>query len=443
MPVRSISRGARWFLLAAGLVAVAAIAVPFLVPVASLIPRITLVLSASLGQPVTITDLRVRLLPTPRLVAEGIRIGKKDEVVIGELEIVPELLSLLSGPRTIRLLRAEKVELKEAALAIPDRMKKGGDTVVVRRLVLLDVRLQHAALKLPPFNVDARMGAGAEVEMARITTSDGAFTLLLDPDPSGKTIVKLDASRWRLPLAAAPLVFDSLKADGILTGKRLELSNINSRQYGGSLQGSARVDWAKAWQVSGGAVLSGVDLAGVQRALGIDPKLSGKLGANAKFTATAKSPDQLADTLAIDGPFNVAEALYRGVDLTKIADLTGSKGAGGTTRFDELRGVLQLRGKRIRVNNLCAKSSALRAAGFVEVAPDQALSGRLDVSIAKTGGFAGVPVALSGTRQNPIFRPTTGYTIGAVVGTVLLPGVGTALGGSAGAAVEGKAGDCK
>jgi AsmA-like C-terminal region len=443
MPVRSISRGARWFLLAAGLVAVAAIAVPFLVPVASLIPRITLVLSASLGQPVTITDLRVRLLPTPRLVAEGIRIGKKDEVVIGELEIVPELLSLLSGPRTIRLLRAEKVELKEAALAIPDRMKKGGDTVEVRRLVLLDVRLQHAALKLPPFNVDARMGAGAEVEMARITTSDGAFTLLLDPDPSGKTIVKLDASRWRLPLAAAPLVFDSLKADGILTGKRLELSNIDGRQYGGTLKGNARVDWAKSWQVAGGAVLAGVDLAGAQRALGIDPKLSGKLGANAKLTATAKSPDQLADTLAIDGPFNVAEALYRGVDLTKIADLTGSKGAGGTTRFDELRGMLQLRGKRIRVNNLCAKSSALRAAGFVEVAPDQALSGRLDVSIAKTGGFAGVPVALSGTRQNPIFRPTTGYTIGAVVGTVLLPGVGTALGGSAGAAVEGKAGDCK
>ncbi len=441
--MRSISRGMRWLLIVVALVVGAAVAVPFLVPVASLIPRITLVLSASLGQPVTIADLRVRLLPTPRLVAEGIRIGKKDEVVIGELEIVPELLSLLSGPRTIRLLRAEKVELKEAALSIPGRMRKGGETVEVRRLVLLDVRLQHSELKLQPFDVDARMGDGLQVETARIATSDGALKLLVDPDGPGRTVVKLEANRWRLPLAAAPLVFDSLKADGILSGKRFELSKIDGRQYGGTLQGSARVDWAKAWQVSGTAVLAGVDLAAAQQALGRDPRLAGKLGANAKFAATAKSADQLAGALAVDGPFNVADALYRGVDFSKVGDLTGGMGAGGTTRFDELRGVLQLRGKRMRINNLCAKSSALRAAGFVEVAPDQTLTGRLDVSVAKTGGFVGVPVALSGTRQDPVVRPTKGYTIGAVVGSVLLPGLGTALGASAGSAIEGKAADCK
>jgi hypothetical protein len=185
-----------------------------------------------------------------------------------------------------------------------------------------------------------------------------------------------------------------------------------------------------------------MDLAAAQQALGIEPRLSGKLGANAKFAAAAKSPDQLVGALAVDGPFNVADALYRGVDLAKVGDLIGSKGAGGTTRFDELRGVLQLRGKRIRINKLCATSSALRTAGFVELAPDQKLTGRLDVSVAKTGGFVGVPVALSGTRQDPVFRPTTGYTIGAVVGSVLLPGIGTALGASAGGAIEGKAGDC-
>jgi len=441
--MRGIPRAVRWLLVVVALIGGAALAVPFLVPVSSFIPRIAQAVSGGLGQPVAIAGLKAQLLPTPRLVAEGIRIGKKDEVVIGEFEIVPELLSLLSDKRTLRLLRAEKVELKEAALSFPDRMPKGGEPVAVRRVELLDVRLQHPALKLPPFDVVVQMGAGRELETARIATSDGGFSLLLEPDRSGKTVVRLDASRWRLPLAAAPLVFDSLKADGILAGKRLELSNIDGRQYGGTLKGNARVDWTKSWQIAGSAVLVGVDLIGAQRALGIDPKLSGKLGANAKFAATAKSPDQLADVLAVDGPFNVAEAVYRGVDLSKIADLTGSKGAGGTTRFDELRGVLLLRGKRIRVNSLCAKSSALRAAGFVEVAPNQALTGRLDVSIAKTGGFAGVPIALSGTRQDPVFRPTTGYTVGAVLGSVLLPGVGTALGGSAGSAAEGKAGDCK
>jgi len=83
------------------------------------------------------------------------------------------------------------------------------------------------------------------------------------------------------------------------------------------------------------------------------------------------------------------------------------------------------------------------AGGFVEVAPDQALSGRLGVSVARTGGFMGVPVSLSGTAQDPVVRPTRGYTIGAVLGTVILPGVGTALGGSAGSALEGQTSDCR
>ena len=143
--MRAVSRGVRWLLIVVALVVGAAVAVPFLFPVASLIPRITLVLSASLGQPVTIAGLKVHVLPTPRLVAEGIRIGKKDEVVIGELEIVPEVLSFLSGARTIRLLRAEKVELKEAALSIPDRMPKGGEPVHVRVRIPFKINIAPAA----------------------------------------------------------------------------------------------------------------------------------------------------------------------------------------------------------------------------------------------------------------------------------------------------------
>ena len=76
------------------------------------------------------------------------------------------------------------------------------------------------------------------------------------------------------------------------------------------------------------------------------------------------------------------------------------------------------------------------------MAPNQTLTGRLGVSVARTGGFMGVPVSLSGTTQDPVVRPTRGYTIGAVVGTVLFPGVGTALGASAGGALEGRFADC-
>src|SRR5947207_15180962 len=107
-------RWLRWTLVIAAVVLVAAIAVPFLVPLGTFIPRVSAYASAAVGQPVTISELQLHLLPTPRAVALGIRVGKRDEVRIEELELVPNLLAVLQGNRSLRLVRAERVQLKEA-----------------------------------------------------------------------------------------------------------------------------------------------------------------------------------------------------------------------------------------------------------------------------------------------------------------------------------------
>src|SRR4051812_44503942 len=80
-----------------------AVAVPFLVPITPFIPELTHFASQKLGQPVTMEDLRLHLLPTPRIVGHRITVGRKGQLMIGELEIEPDLLSLLSGGRKIRL----------------------------------------------------------------------------------------------------------------------------------------------------------------------------------------------------------------------------------------------------------------------------------------------------------------------------------------------------
>src|SRR5689334_9165962 len=396
-----------WLFRMAAIVAVllvAATAAPFLIPLDSFLPRVAAYASAAIGQPVSIAELRLHLLPTPRAAAHGVRIGKADEVRIDELQIVPELFALLRGERAFRLVSAEKVEIKETALKILDRMPKGGAPVEVRRVAARDVHLQHSALRLPPFNLEVDLGEGLAIEGIRLESLDGALKVDLDPESAGKARVALTASKWRLPLAAAPLVFDSLAASGTLAGKRLELPKIDAKLYGGTIKALASADWQKLWQVSGSAQLAGIDAARLQQALGRKPQLTGKIAGSMKFGASARSPDQLAGALAVDGPFEVAGGAFHGVDLTKVADLTGSRGEGGSTKFDELRGKLQVRGKRVRVEELCARSSVLVAGGFVEVDPQRQLSGRLGVSIAKTGGFAGVPVALSGTTDNPSIR---------------------------------------
>jgi len=441
---RRVSPGLKWALVAVALVLAAAIAVPFLVPVSSFIPELTRIASEKLRQPVAIQDLKLQLVPTPRVVASGIRVGAKDDVTVGELEIVPELMSFLSGPRVVRLIRAEKVEVKESALAIAaslPRDEPGGEPVHVRRVQLKQVKLQHSKVRLPEFDAEADLAPGFQVEQARFETRDGALKLTADPQAGGGVAVRLAAKDWTLP-AGAPLKFEALAVQGMLKGAQLDLPKIDGKLYGGTISADARADWTRQWQIGGKASLAGVDVVPLQQALGKKPMLSGRLKTQAAFSARAKSPEQLARALMVDGPFEVLGGAYHGVDLSKLGDFTLKQISGGSTSFEEFKGLMQVRGQAVKITQLCVRSPKLVAGGNVDIAPDQKLSGKLDVSVAKTGGFVGIPVALAGTTADPSVRPTKGYLIGAAVGTVLLPGIGTSVGSSVGSRIEGQS-SCK
>jgi len=425
-------------------VAAIVIAVPFLVPVSHLIPEITRVASDRLGQPVAMEDLTLHLVPTPRVIGHRITVGrKKSQVVIGELEIVPELRSLLKGPRSLRLIRASRVALDEGALSIPRTMPKRrvDEPVLVRRLVLTTVKLNHSGLDVPLFNVDVRLGQGARIREARFETSDGALYLRLRPGADHATAVLLRATNWTLPVGA-PLTFDKLAAQGTLRGQSLELGRIEGELYGGTLLGSAHADWGKQLQLAGKAKLAGIDLVPVQKALGRPAKLSGRLNADAAFSTSAKTAAELREALLLEGPFEVLGGAYQGVDLSRAGELAGERRSDDATTFEELKGRLELRGERVRLNPLCIRSPKIVAGGNVDIAPDRTLSGKLHIAVAQTGGIVGVPVALSGTTEEPAMRPSKGYLISAAIGTVLLPGIGTSIGAALGGQME-RAPDCK
>ena len=419
-------------LLGAVVVLAAAIAVPFLVPLSHFIPGLERMAAAAVGRPVSIGDLQLHLVPTPKLVAAGITVGRRADIRIGELEIVPDLLSFVSGPRTVRVIRAAHVEVQEAVLRPSrDLPAASGEPIAVQRVVLENVMVHHRALKLPRFDADVALGDGLRLVQAVLRSRDG--TMRLHVRPEGR--FTFTAKNWTLPVGA-PLQFDSVRFAGSLKSGQLDFSSVEGELYGGKIAGSARASLGKQWAISGNAALAGVDLVPVQQALGKPGQLSGRLNAEAAF---ARQPDGWL----LDGPFEVQGGAYKGVDLTKAGDLTGRTAEGDATPFEELTGKVQVRGKQVRLNELCVRSPKVVAGGNMEIGPHQVLSGKLNVSVAKTGGFVGVPVSLGGTTSEPSVTPTKGYVIGAVIGTVLLPGLGTTLGATAGSRLDAVASGCK
>ncbi len=264
-----------------------------------------------------------------------------------------------------------------------------------------------ASRKLPPFDLDARLRDDMSVEEARLEAEGIALRLALVPEGD--------------------------------SGIR---ASVDGRVHGGTLSAALHADWARQWRISGKAKVAGVDLVPLQVLLGKSPKFSGNLHADATFQSRARKPDLLAGALSLDSPVQVVGGVYHGYDLSKVGGLSGKLAPGGATHIDELTGKLELRGKRIKIRELCARSPDLVVGGNVEIGAEQQLSGKLDVSVAKTGGFVGIPVALKGTTTDPSFTPTTGFLIGAAVGTVILPFIGTSIGSSIGSRIEGSSG-CK
>jgi uncharacterized protein involved in outer membrane biogenesis len=427
-----MGRALRRTLLGALVVLAAAIAVPFVLPVSHFIPGLERIASGELNQPVSIDDLQLHLVPVPKLRASGIRIGRRAEITIGELEVLPDLPSLWSERPKVRLIRAARVEVQQSVLARGSSMRRtsGAQPVEVERVLLQDVVLHHPTLKPPRFDADVRLGEGLRLVQAVLESRDGLMRLRVRPEGN----FSFTAKRWTLPVGA-PLQFDRVALQGSLKGETLDFSRVEGELYGGKIAGSVHATWTEQWQVSGNASLAGVDLVPVQQALGQSARLSGRLKAQAAFASGAGG-------VSLDGPFEVLGGSYQGFDLAKAGDISGRAGAGEATPFEELTGKLEIRGRQVKLNGLCMRSPQMVAGGNVQIGPEQRLSGKLDVSVARTGGLFGVPVSLGGTASEPSLTPSKGYVIGAVIGTVLMPGLGTTLGASAGSRLEGSASGC-
>lgn len=383
--------------------------------------RVTREASALLGLPVQLAGIEVALWPLPAVVLEGIEVQSRPPLTLARLELRPVWLALLQGRLEIATLVLRDAVLPQQAI----------DVV----LLSLQKRKQPAPAASGPKPVSPPAPSGGTAGATAVADWLPRRALL-----RGVSWVNLKGVSTTLDAELR------LGVDGLLDDASLQVVKGNLQGLHGQLRREEDGQWALRVDVGGGTVQGRIGMQPVTGAQGgqslalqgrLDTRgvevsaltapnrpLSGRLEASTTLTAVAATTAGLVEALQTQTRFTVKEAVLNGMDLVKAVQTVGLS-RGGQTRLDTLAGQVHSQGRAAQLNNLVASSGALSATGNVAVSASQALSGRVSVSLGST---VGVPLVVGGTLASPEVTLTRGALLGAALGTVVLPGVGTGAG---------------
>lgn len=426
----------KWVVLLVFVVAICLL--PLLIPLNSYLKQAEQQATDVLGLPVTIGSARLMLLPTPRVVAHEVRVGPNDDLAIESLAVIPALSTVFSAQRAISL-AIDHVTVKASALAAYDQVQAklaGSEADAAAPVLVQQVSVTHldisALIGLPVMQAQAELAHNA---LQKLTLEADDHSLLLDLLPQG------DAQSLHIVLHDFKLPNHQINVDqgdvqAVLRAQHLDITRVQLGMLGGQVTGQGALAWPAKAKAQGSFQLQGLSMQALTHT-GRGPYLSGSLSGAGTLKAEAAQLGELLDRLLIEADLQVRQGLLHGIDLVKIAKLLLKQGAqGGETAFDILKTQLKVQGKRAQFRQMELQSGLMTGKGNVTVLDGKQLQGEMTVAVKSTGGVLEVPLEISGPVEAPTVLPDKAATVGAVVGTALMPGVGTSLGIKAGSQLK-------
>ncbi len=365
------------------LIALLMIAVLHFINITPLVKPIEKLASEGVGEPVKIDEVRASLWPQPHLVLGNITIGANTSLKIEAVNVIPDTSTLLEEVKTVKSIEIEGLKVDKDNLGQPQQWIShlGKAThLKVEQIDLKNISLKIRDLELGPF--DGKVGLTESKELKNISLNTADHTLSVQVTPQGSNYdVVLTGEDWALPVNSK-IVFDDVKATGILNPTGVDFSNIEGSIYGGSINAKAVVDWSNQWLVAGNFDLARANLPLLLKAFSSSASIDGKLDLTGIFSCKSDIAAKLTDSPDIAASFEARDGKVNGVDLVRAVMFRNNQSlTGDSTYFDKLTGSLQLNDGHYQYRKLALETSQFHAKGNLDIQPNQDISGMINADL--------------------------------------------------------------
>lgn len=380
-----------------GLIVVAVLLAPFVMPLNDYAAKVAQAVSARIGQPVQAEDMQVKLLPLPHLLVSNIAVGSQSEIKVQSAQLHFDYRELLSSTVPLTRVVLSDVQVKGDALPqVADWFAKVGrdSTYPIRELELERADLLASAVSVSKVSGRVRFNADGTFESSKLATEDSLYQLELLPQ-ANKMILKLVVHDGSLPLLKN-WQFSDLTINGELLNGELMIPLYEGYIKGGKVKGNARLVWSEGWQLYGNI------LAEMVTAQDLNRVLTGNVDGKAQFKMFASDLKSLAKDAEMSGSFIVRKGALLGVDVADtIRERRKMSLPGGRTYFDSLSGSFSAREDAYSFSGIKMDADLLTATGSVNVVGQQ-IRGRLAANLRVPRTGANATLVASGLLNQPV-----------------------------------------
>ena len=395
---------------AVGVVAALAVVVAAIqfTPFSAYAPALEKLAGDALGERVTIAAVHASLFPSLHLELEGVGIGDAEDIKIGKAVAFIDVGSLFGAEKTVSKLVLENAVIPQDALQRLPRMLapegKPGN-VHVERIEFTRTQVQVPGMELPTFDASLALTPMRTVSAARLETNDAHFVADVTPTERG---IEVNGRGMNFTLPFGPkLEVAQFTGTGIIAGSRLRVADLQYSVYGGQGRGELNATWAGPWTVDGSFDFQRVELETAMKAMGVDLTSDGALAAKGQYTMqSADLASLFSRAPALQASFVLTQGNLSGLDLVRALQSPSRQGVqGGKTTFEEVAGNLAVANGRYQYSGVRIKAGAMNATGQLEIAPNEAVTGRAYVELRSTAGTIRGNFRIGGSTEAMLLRP--------------------------------------